>query len=226
MLPKINLSNKRLQIDKANAVMVIAVAAAVFMVIFTLVASRALWSQRSYQERVKVAKEEARNQLAENIKEADKLVQSYETFVKTPENLIKGNSSGSGDRDGDNARLVLDSLPSKYDFPALMSSLEKVISQRGFEIESITGTDDELNQSKAANTAQPVDMPFEFKVSGVYQAIKDLTLDFEHSIRPFHVQKITITAEEESKMGFSVTGKTYYQSGKTLESLIKTKDIK
>lgn len=226
MLSKMNLSNKRLQIDKANAAVVLAIAVAVFVAIFTIVASRALWSQHSYQNRVSKAKKEARDQLENNNRESEKLIQSYETFLKSPENLIKGNASGSGDRDGDNARLVLDSLPSKYDFPALISSLEKIIASKGFEIESITGTDDELNQSKATDTTQPVDMPFEFKIKGTYQTVKDLTLDLEHSIRPFHLQKIIITAGDNKSISYGVTGKTYYQPEKTPQSLIKTKDIK
>ena len=121
------LSSKRLQIDKANASMVAFLAVAAFIAVFSLVASKALLSQRSYQSRVIAEKKKALTQLKTNNQAATELVAAYKSFVAAPENIIAGSASGSGDRDGDNAKIVLDALPSKYDFPALVTSIEKIL---------------------------------------------------------------------------------------------------
>ena len=76
-----------------------------------MVASRALWSQRGYQSRVISEKEKAVSQLESNIAATNQLAISYNAFVSTPDNVIGGNPNGTGDRDGNNAKIVLDALP-------------------------------------------------------------------------------------------------------------------
>lgn len=67
-------SGKRLQISKANTTMVAVVAVASFVTMFSLVAAKALWDQRSFQARVITDKEVARNQLKTNVAAVDSLV--------------------------------------------------------------------------------------------------------------------------------------------------------
>ena len=141
-----NRSVKHVQIDKANSRMVAIVAMAAFVVVFSLVASRALLGQRSYQARVIAGKQKAVKQLKDNITSVDSLVKSYSVFVSSSTNVLGGNSTGTGAQDGDNAKLVLDALPSQYDFPALATSLEKILTSKNYKINSITGTDDEIKQ--------------------------------------------------------------------------------
>ena len=71
------LTTKRLQIDKANVTVVIAVSIAAFVTVFSLVAAKSLLSQRSYQATVIEKREQARDQLKENITAADQLTESY-----------------------------------------------------------------------------------------------------------------------------------------------------
>jgi hypothetical protein len=118
-------STKRVAIDKASAQMVIAMAIASFVAVFSLIASNAVWSQHGYLSRVTKEKEKAHSQLQANVKAVDGLTSAYRAFVSTPTNVIGGPSDGTGDNGGDNARIVLDALPPQYDFPALTSSLEK-----------------------------------------------------------------------------------------------------
>ncbi len=106
-------SAKRVQIDKANFTILIVMSVACFLTIFSLIASRALLQQRSYQAGVIEKKETAREQLKQNIVARDQLVDQYKIFVGNQQNLIGGSSSGTGDKDGDNAKLVLDALPSQ-----------------------------------------------------------------------------------------------------------------
>jgi hypothetical protein len=220
-----NVSLKRIQISKASTTMVIAIAAAAFIFAFSAVAGKALLSKRAYQARVIAGKEKAVRQLQANIKASNTLADSYKVFVSTNENVIGGNPKGTGDRDGDNAKITLDALPSQYDFPALTSSLEKVLSGNGFKITSITGVDDEIAQQKTKESATPtaVVMPFEVSVETNLAQAKNLLTLMERSIRPISVQKLSLTGNN-NQLQEVVTAQTYYlpQKGLTIE----TKDVK
>lgn len=216
---------KRVQINKDQAMTVGVVAAAVFITVFSLVSCKALLTQRSYQQRVIAKQEKARNQLQANITAVDQLVTSYKDFVGAPDNVIGGNPKGTGDKDGDNAKIVLDALPSKYDFPALATSLEKILTDRKFKISGISGSDDELGQSKnqTSSNPKPLDIPFSLSVTGSYQSIQDLVGVFEKSIRPVQVLRASFSGGV-SNMQFTVQAKTYYQPEKILD--IKTQVVK
>lgn len=223
-MAKQTISGKRLQIDKAYASTVIFLAAASFVVMFSLVASRALLSQRSYQARVIKEKRAALAQLKANNQAATQLVNSYKAFIATPENIIGGNPSGSGDRDGDNARIVLDALPSKYDFPALATSMEKVLTSKNHKINSISGIDDELNQSTVSSApVQPVEIPFQVSISGNFDAVQGFIDILERSIRPIQLNKLDFSGDDK-ELTVSATAKTYYQPEKTFK--ITTKVVK
>lgn len=143
MAKSLRVSTKRLMINKANTTIVVAVAVAASVVMFSLVTAKSLLSKRSYQSRVVAAREKARDQLKDNLDAVGALQTSYEDFASRPENILGGSSAGTGPRDGDNPKLALDALPSKYDFPALTASLEKIMDERNYVIQSISGIDDE-----------------------------------------------------------------------------------
>jgi hypothetical protein len=216
---------KRALISKANSSIVVATSIAAFVVVFCGIASKALISQASYQNRVISAKKKALSTLQSDLNARDSLVSSYKSFVDTPQNVLGGSPTGSGDRDGDNAKIILDALPSKYDFPALATSLEKLISAQGLTIMSINGTDEELTQAVNQTSAdpQPVTMPFQIQVAGSYDAIKALVSDLERSVRPFQVNKVELSGNEGS-MTASIDAQTYYQPEKSLN--IKTEVVK
>src|SRR5690606_27650185 len=111
--------------SQGNMVIIIAVAA--FITVFSLVSVRALLIKRSFQSRVVAEKEATLKTLKDNNAAAAELTNSFKAFNSTPDNLLGGTPGGTGDRDGDNAKLVLDALPGRYDFPALISSIEKMI---------------------------------------------------------------------------------------------------
>lgn len=207
---------KRMAINKANTQMVIAVAAASFVTIFCLVASRAVLSQNAYQSRVTTAKEKANTQLKNNISAYSQLAQSYQAFVSKPTNIIGGNTNGSGDRDGDNAKIILDALPSSYDFPALTSSLAKIL--KGYNVSGITGTDDQVNQqiNTSSGSPQPVSMPFSFSVDNLsYSSVGQLINTLQQSIRPLQIDSINLSGAAGS-MTLTVNAHTDYQPGKSV----------
>lgn len=225
-LSSAQISTKRLAISKSKAQMVGVVAAASFITVFCLVASKAVWSQNSYQAKVISAKEKAHKQLQANLKNYDNLSTKYRIFDSENPNIIGGNVSGSGDNDGTNSKIVLDALPSSYNFPALTASVEKILSDRGVKVSSITGTDDEVNQqgNTSSPTPQPVSMPFTFSVDNAgYTQISQLTGALEHSIRPIQIDTLNLSGGIND-MTATYSAHTYYQPAKSLK--ITTKVIK
>lgn len=231
----INLSTKRIQIDKANRTIIIVLAVSVFVTVFSMFISKALLAKRSHQSKIISGKELALKQLKANVTAVDSLNDSYRTFVSTPQNVIGGSTKGTGDRDGDNAKIVLDALPSKYDFPALATSLEKILSDKQYAVGTISGTDDELAQSgvpseeadaavvKDATKVEPVAIPFSIGVTGTYASLQGLLKTLEKSIRPIQVTSVLVTGDDSS-LQIEVTANTYYQSEKVYS--ISTKDVK
>jgi Tfp pilus assembly protein PilO len=209
-------SEKRLLINQANSRIVAVTTAASFIVVFCLVASYTLVGQLAYQNRVLGKKKAALSQLKTDINSVQTLETSYTAFVQTPQNVLGGNTHGQGGMDGDNAKIVLDALPSKYDFPALATSLEKLALSQGVNIESMTGTDDEVAQTdSASSTPAPIAMPFQITVTGNYASIQKVVKAFEKSIRPIQVQTLQLTGSDQ-KMQMNITAQTYYQPEKTL----------
>jgi hypothetical protein len=217
---------KRTLITKANSTMVIATGIAAFVLVFSAIASKTLISQASYQNRVISVKKKALATLESDLAARDSLVASYRSFVNTPQNVLGGNPDGTGDQDGDNAKVILDALPSRYDFPALATSLEKLISSQGLIILGISGTDEEITQSVAqteGSEPQPIAMPFQLQVGGSYEGIQNLVDVFRRSIRPFQVQKVEISGDEGS-MTATIDAQTFYQPEKSLN--IKTEVVR
>lgn len=216
-MAKMSFSTKKLQIDKANSVVVITVAIAIFLTVFSLFASKALLGKRSYQARVVEGKEKAVKQLKENLVAQRELVNAYKSFVETPANILGGNPHGKGEKDGDNARLILDALPSKYDYPALASSLEKILTDKSFILQSIEGTDDEIAQQQNPASPDPkvVEMPFEISVGSTYDSVPSLILLFENSIRPFQIQNLSISGTN-ANLDVTIKAKTFYLPEKNL----------
>ncbi len=160
-------------------------------------------------------KRTAVKQLKTNEQTAQQLVTSYKAFVAADTNVIGGNALGTGQRDGDNAKIVLDALPSKYDFPALTSSLEKMLTEQKLTIASISGSDDEVAQGANQASPQPiaVEIPFEVSATGPYKDIQGSLDVFGKSIRPFHLKTLQLSGGQ-SNMTMAITGKSYYQPAK------------
>lgn len=218
-MSKQRISSKRTAISKANAQMVIVVSIASFIAVFSLVAAKAIMSQNSYQSRVTAKKQTAYHQLTTNLVAAKSLVDSYKQFTDKSTNVIGGNTVGQGDKDGDNGQIILDALPSNYDFPALASSLEKILASQNLKVSSITGTDDQVNQQTNISSPSPVPvaMPFSFSVSNAsYTSIQQLINTLQSSIRPIQIDTIVLSGAADN-MQTTITAHTYYQPAKNLK---------
>lgn len=210
---------KRLQVDKTQTTMLSIVVVASIITMFALVASKSFFSQATYLNRVSSEKEKAVKQLKANTEAVSKLVESYGAFSQQNPNIIGGNSKASGERDGDNGRLILDALPSEYDFPALTTSLEKLLT--GYTINSIAGTDDVAAQT--STESNPVAMPFTLDVNSDYSGIQKLSATFEKSIRPFQILSLQLSGTN-GNLQASISAQTFYQPERNLN--IETKVIR
>lgn len=218
MANKAQISTKRVAISKANAQMVVIVGVAAFVTVFCLVAAKTVFSQTRYQARVTSAEEKAHSQLQDNLQTYSQLASAYKTFDSASTNAIGGSKDGTGGNDGPNSKIILDALPSSYDFPALTSSIEKVLNDNGLKVSSITGTDEELSQQKNSSspTPQSVQMPFSFTiVNASYPAIGQLMAKLQQSIRPIQIDSIDLSGGVNN-MTATVKAHTYYQPAKSV----------
>jgi len=213
------ISLKRVMIDKSNSAMVLVAAVAAFVTVFSLVAIKSLAGQLAYNNKVIDSKKATLSQLKTNLEARDALVKSYDAFVDQDQNIIGGSASSSGGNNGNNAQIITDALPYTYDFPALANSLERMILADSLSIGSITGTDDQVQQQSNTSSPdpQPVAIPFQVQVSGSYENIQKLIGDFQRSIRPFVIQKVTISGGGAGgQLSASISAQTYYQPSKEL----------
>jgi hypothetical protein len=209
-------SIKRSLIDKSNSTIVAVTSGACFVLVFCLVASASLINQLSYQNRVIGADNAAYNQLNSDIQATKNLENSYDAFIGTPINIIGGNPSGTGLQDGSNSKIILDALPSTYDYPALATSLESILTGQGVQIESITGNDQSTSQiGQSSSSPSPQPMPFQVIVQGNYASIQNVVNAFEHSVRPFQIQTMELSGDQ-NQMSLTITAKTFWQPAKSL----------
>ncbi len=208
------LSIKHLKIIRAGNQLTTIVTAAVVISVFCLLSTKSLLSQSSYQRRVLAAKNTAANQLKVNASTANQLLAQFKVFEDNNPNIIGGQGGanpGSGPSDGDNARIVLDALPSQYDFPALVSSLEKILNNEGISAQSVGGTDQgQVARSSSLGNSQPVPLTFSVDASGNYKSIQQLINDLERSIRPMDITNLSLSGTQ-SNMHVSINATTYYQ---------------
>jgi hypothetical protein len=219
-MAEVEVVTKRVAISKANAQVVVVVSVAAFIVVFCLTASHALIVKNIYQSKVLSIQNKAKQQLSTNIQAYSSLSKSYQSFISTPNNVIGGSSTGStGNNNGSNASIIIDALPSSYDFPALTSSIENILTARGLQIASISGTDDQLSEqtNNSSPDPQPVEMPFSFSVSNInYAQVGQLITALGQSIRPISIDTVDLTGSD-SDMTLTVNAHTYYQPGKTVD---------
>lgn len=217
-----DLKSKRALIDKADTRMLVFAGIAAFVLVFTLVSANSLFSQASYQNRLATAKQTAVTQLKSDITAESALVSSYEKFVSSPTNIIGGvAATGSGVNSGNNGQIVLDALPSKYDFPAMITSVNNLLQTAGVKIDSISGTDNQVAQQafQTSTTPTPIPLVFQFSVDGSYQNFQNLFNIFQKSIRPFKFDTVQIIATtnastKQTSLTLNATVETSYQPEK------------
>ncbi|MCA9348270.1 type 4a pilus biogenesis protein PilO [Candidatus Saccharibacteria bacterium] len=201
------ISSKRTQIDRDQATIMAVVAVSAALTVVSIVVSRGLWNQTSYLGRVIDAQKTALGTLKTNKDSVSKLTESYKTFNEQKINLLGGYRTGDDFADGSNSDIILNALPDRYDFPALMSSIDRLLM--GYSADGPSGTDDILAQ--AVNTsAEPVELPFSFSVDTSYTGMSQLLERLGKSIRPISITKLELSGSDES-IKVDIAAKTYYR---------------
>jgi hypothetical protein len=200
-------------INKEGTKTLVYISLAVFIVIFSLVASRAIFSQILYQNKIISSKKETLSIVEANKESARNLELSYISFATEPINVLGGSPAGSGPKDGDNAKIVLDALPDVLDYPALSSSIEKILLDGGYSIQALGGGGDIVSDSGDTTTSglsDPVPIDYPLSVDTSPQAAQSLLRTLESSIRPFNVVSLKIEGASNN-LSLSINMNTYYQ---------------
>jgi hypothetical protein len=224
-LSKSHLSNKHINIKKDNSVIFAAIGIAVFVVVFGIFVTKALVEQASYNQRVIGAKKDALNLAIENTKNVEALELSYISFANESINVLGGVSKSDGPIDGTNPKIVLDSLPSVYDYPALSSSIEKLLVDNGYQIERIGGSEDATLSATNPNSSpdsvtvttglvssELIEIPYPITIASSVDGTQRLLDVFERSIRPFYIETISFSGNDQS-LNAKISMKTFFQPG-------------
>lgn len=214
------ITTKKIKLDKAQATTAGTIAAASFVIVFCLFAIKGLVSQYQYQSRVTSAQQTTVNQLNGDTTAATQLISSYKTFVNKSPNIIGGSTTGTGAQSGNNAKIILDALPSSYDFPALVTSIGNILSSDGVTVKSIGGTDTSATVATGvpvvgkaiAPISGAVPIPFTVSVTGSYASIQTLINSFQNSVRPISIQTVNLTGTD-SNLTADIAAVTYYKNG-------------
>lgn len=211
------ISKKHGLISKNNFRMFVMLAIAGIVFSFSIVVSITLIKRMNYQAKVIDARTKVQKQLKDNLTAVDSLLKAYKNFDKAAESVIGTDDS--------NSKIVLDALPSKYDFPALTTSLEDLLVSGGFSDISITGSDNEATAEQNSAKPTPIEMPFTISAKGSYDKLQTLIGNLKRSIRPFRILKLDISATSGTDtMNFTISAVTYYQPEKNLD--IPLKEVK
>ena len=199
----VSLSTKNVHIQKANATIVTTIIISSIIVSFSVVFLNILWSQRGFNSRVHDAKEQVRDTLQQNVASTEPLIESFRA-LEAGANLIPDQGSKT------NSEVVLDALPSKYDYVAFVNSIIKLVDDTGVQLTSFSGTDEEASAIASSPDPVPIEIAFSVSVTGTYDGINRLIDAFDRNIRPMKIQDISLSG---SDTGMTATFNmiTYYK---------------
>lgn len=203
--PDVTSLTKRQLIKKSTSTVVLSMAMAAFIVAFSLVILNFLWGLSGHNNRVIAEKSEASKQLSENVENIGALQASF--------NVFEAGETSSSD--------VLDALPSKYDFPALATSMESLVARSGMTLKGFGGNDQEEEAIQSQTVPAPVEISFTLTVSGTYQDLQKLVDNIEKTTRPIKVVTVEIRGNDSS-MQATIDAITYYQPATSLEVETRT----
>lgn len=222
---------KRQQISQANKTMFLWVAAVSVVLGFALVGSVFLIEKLLFNEKV----------LAEKSKTVATLRQDNAAIAGLKDNIRKLNSDQSlidlkTSSEDKALQVVLDALPADANSPALGASIQKVLAAGidGLSIESLTVTPVSGVESSTDPNVQDASLPtdattanntinFALTATGNTDALKQMLINFERSIRTIDITAMTLESQNGS-LHLSLTGNAFYQPPRTLE--LKDKVIK
>ena len=174
-------STKRQAIKKASTVIMIAMTIAAVVLSLSIVGLKFMWSINTHNNKVIAKKELARDTLKDN---GDKIGDLKANFEQLEQSKV-------------NSQTVLDALPSKYDFPALATSVEALASRSGLVLKSYAGDDNEATAINSEVNPVPIEMPVNITAQGSYESLVKFIANLGKSIRPMQINQMTIKGTDE-----------------------------
>lgn len=199
---------KRKAIENAGSRMFIAVIIASIIVSICFVLFKSLWDLRSFNSRVISERSSALMTLESNVEAVDKLELSAKA-------LDEG--------DEINSQVVLDALPSKYDFPALFTSIAALAEEGKVDLKDFSGKDETQNAIESEIDPEPVQIPFTLSVEGSYEKITDFLETLEKTIRPMNINSIDLSGSNKAMLA-KIELHTYYQP--KVDVTLETKTVR
>jgi hypothetical protein len=218
---------KRAQIDKANRSMFLWVAGVSVIVGFAVVISIFLVQKLFFNEKVIMEKESTVRTLNYNNDNISTLEDKIKV-LDTNQALM----SAKANPDDSAMQVVLDALPSSLNNVAIGSSIQNKIvgpvagaNLEGLQIDSVdTGSEEDMSvvdESADVSTSGSQTIPFQISVSGSEEALKQVLVNFEKSIRVFGISSMHIDKQEGLiQMGIDV--QAYYEPGLVVKLKEKT----
>jgi len=217
---KVKVSEKHLQIDKAQSTIIAVITVATVITVFCLLSSKALIAKAAYQGKVINERQKSLDQLQKDVKSAQTFLYQYDTVFNGPgpTNILGGKNTKDASAtppDGSNPKIIFDALPTTYDFPALVTSVAYILRADNISSPTIVGLDNSssTDSSPSANP-QPTKIPLTISGTSTYSGAEQLIKDLERSIRPFDTTKLSITGSGAISVNLDVN--TYFQPAKSL----------
>jgi hypothetical protein len=214
-MDKLSFSSKHVAIDKSMAQTLIAVSVTVFVLVFCLIASKAVLANYRYQSKVLTAAKGARTKLDNDLTAYNGLAQAYVSFNNQNPNVLGAQVTGSGNN---NTQVVLNALPAEYDYAALITSLYYVLSSNNLSTSGTVSVDNTQATSSSSGTgSQPVSLPIGFNISSIdANGARSFLQYLSQVTRPISVDSMIIEGGGSS-ISLNIQAHTYYQPSTSLD---------
>lgn len=218
-MKKLNI-DKHQTISKDTKIITIVVSVTIFITIFAIFGLKDFLSLRSFQQKIIVADTTAYNQLNNDINSANILVKNYNKFLNNKSKTIQNIRSTiiTPTTKGfhyNGATMVLDAMPTTYDYPATESYLQNMLDSinQGNDTFSINNNSGGQSAGVFSTSAAPV--TFSISANSInYQALIQLVQVMKNSVRPITINSLSISGSNNS-MTVNITAQLYYQSSQT-----------
>jgi Tfp pilus assembly protein PilO len=118
---------------------------------------------------------------------------------------------------------VLGALPSVYDYPALLSSIDYLVKRSGMTLDSLSGEDLSDEAIGSQTDPQPIEIPMNINVLGDYESLQTLITNINRSTRPIKIKQIKVSGSDKN-MKAEISFITYYQPKISID--IEEKEIR
>lgn len=198
--------SKRLHIQNSNTIIFISIITASVIVAISLVLISFLFKQYQYNQKT--------------IREETATLKVLESNQSNLENLKTTRSSLN--TSNMNEHKIFNAMPPIYDYPALVSAMDKLASDSGVSLQGSIGSDDSGSAGSPSNNPQRIEIPLTMQVSGSYASVREYIRNLELSIRPITVKSVELSGSNDS-LEANISAITYYQPSKVLTT--DTKEI-